>query len=151
MSARVRASVTVSASFAAKPRSTRMAKKLLELDTPFRVGEKVVVMRDLGPVPAGSAVKVKLVNGFSAWIRYWIQLEDGELVGHVDHNDLARPDQIEAWHRRQEEAAAAAAAPAASAQAEPAAVAAGGGGNTSGIPDHILERSRAAKARKLGG
>jgi hypothetical protein len=129
-----------------------MAKKVLELDTPFRVGEKVVVMRDLGPVPADSPGKVTMVNGFSAYIRYWVQLEDRRLIGQVDHNDLARPTQIEAWHRRQEEAAAAAAAPpAAAAAAEPAAVGAGGGGNASGIPEHLLERSRAAKARKLGG
>lgn len=129
-----------------------MAKKVLELDTPFRVGEKVVVMRDLGPVPAGSAAKVTLVNGFATWIRYWVRLADGHLVGQVDHNDLARPGQVDAWHRRQEEAAAAAAAPPTeAAEAEPAAVGAGGGGNTSGIPEHLLERSRAAKARKLGG
>jgi hypothetical protein len=128
-----------------------MAKKVLELDTPFRVGEKVVVMRDLGPVRTGTRGKVTLVNGFSTWIRYWVRLEDGQLIGQVDHNDMARPDQIEAWHRRQEEAAAAAAAPtAAEAAAEPAAVGAGGG-STSGIPEHLLERSRAAKARKLGG
>jgi hypothetical protein len=128
-----------------------MAKKVLDLDTPFRVGEKVVVMRELGPVPTGTAGKITMVNGFSAWIRYWVRLPDGSMVGQVDHGDLARPSQTEDWHRRQEEAAAAAAAPPA-AEAEPAAVAAGGGGGASaGIPDHLLERSRAAKARKLGG
>ena len=129
-----------------------MAKKVLELDTPFRVGEKVVLMRDLGTVSPGAPGKVTLVNGFATWIRYWVRFGDGQLVGQVDHNDLARPDQVDAWHRRQEEAEAAASAPAPEA-AEPAAVAAGGGGGgaAGAIPEHLLERSRAAKARKLGG
>ena len=135
--------------------SLRMAKKVLDLDTPFRVGEKVTLMTDLDTVPAGTRGKVAIVNGFSAWIRYWVRFEDGQIVGQVDHNQLARPGQIEAWHRRQEAAAAAAAAPV-EAEAEPAAVGAataggGGGGAASGIPEHLLERSRAAKARKLGG
>lgn len=131
-----------------------MAKKLLDLDTPFRVGEKVVFMRAYGPIEVGTPGKVVLINGFSVWIRYWVRLEDGELVGQVDHNDLARPNQVDAWHRRQEEAAAAK-SKAAEAEAAPAAVAAGdgggGGGAAAGIPEHLLERSRAAKARKLGG
>lgn len=129
-----------------------MAKKILELDTPYRVGEKVVAMRDLGPVPAGSPGKVTLVNGLSSWIRYWVRFDGGHALGQVDHGDLARPAQTEQWRRHQEAMAAATAAPAAEAEpaAEPAAVGAGAGAS-SGIPEHLLERSRAAKARKLGG
>lgn len=128
-------------------------KKVLTLDTPFRTKEKVVVMRDLGAVPAGTPGRVSMVNGLSTWIRYWVRTEDGELVGQVDHSDLARPDQVDDWQRWQEEQRAAAEAPPAAAEAEPAAVGAGGGGGgaSSGIPEHLLERSRAAKARKLGG
>lgn len=129
-----------------------MAKKVLTLDTPFRKGEKVVAMRDLEGVPAGSTGKVFMVNGLSTWIRYWVRFDDGHVVGQVDHSDLARPTQVDQWQRWQEEQAAAAAAPA-PAEAEPAAVGAGGGGGgaASGIPEHLLERSRAAKARRLGG
>jgi hypothetical protein len=128
-----------------------MAKKLLDLDTPFRRGEKVVAMRDLWSVPTGSRGRVNMVNGLSTWIRYWVRFDDGTVLGQIDHNDLARPSQVEDWHRRQEEQAAAAAAPPAAAEAEPAAVSSGDGGASSGIPEHLLERSRAAKARKLGG
>ena len=131
-----------------------MAKKVLELDTPFRVGEKVVLMSDLGTVGPGATGKVSLMNGISTWIRYWVRFADGQLVGQVSHDDLARPDQIDAWKRRREEAAAAASAP--PQEAAPAAAADGGGGGggggaASGIPEAIIERSRAAKARKLGG
>jgi hypothetical protein len=126
-----------------------MAKKILELDTPFRVGEKVVAMRDLGPVPVGTRGKVTMVNGLSVWIRYWVRWEDGSAMGQVDHSDLARPSQVDDWQRHQEERARAAEAPPAPAE-EPAAVGAGGG-STSGVPEHLLERSKAAKARKLGG
>jgi hypothetical protein len=127
-----------------------MAKKVLELDAPFRVGERVVAMRDVGPVPAGSGGRVIIANGLSTWIRYWVRFDDGTVVGHVDHDDLARPSQVEAWHRRQQEREAAVAAPEPSG-AEPAAVGAGApSGAASAIPEHLLERSRAAKARRLG-
>lgn len=128
-----------------------MAKKLIDLDTPFRRGEKVVAMREILGIPAGTRGQVSMVNGLSTWIRYWVRFEDGTVLGQIDHNDLARPTQVEEWHRRQEQQAQQATTPAA-AEAEPAAASAGGGGgSTSGIPELLLERSRAAKARKLGG
>lgn len=136
-----------------------MPKKTIELDTPFRKGEKVLTTRDLRGAPEGSAGKVKLINGLSdvsggtPWLRYWVRFEDGSMLGHVDHQDLVRPDMVKAWHTRVEEEALAA-EQAANAVATPAGDAApaegGGSGIESMIPALILERSRAAKARLLG-
>ena len=68
-----------------------MAKKVLELDTPFRKNEKVITTRSLGPIPEGAVGKVKLINGLTSWNRYWVQFNDGPMVGSIDHDDLVRP------------------------------------------------------------
>jgi hypothetical protein len=84
-------------------------------------------------------------------------LFDGDRqMGQVDHDDLVRPSMLEEWTARKEALAAAAeqsAAAAAEATDAAAAVGAGGGGGgiASQIPAHLLERSKAAKARLLGG
>ncbi len=131
-----------------------MAKKVLELDTPFRKGEKVVATRDLADIPGGTKGKIQLQNGIGAWRRYWVLFDGNRQVGQVDHNDLVRPDQLQQWIDRKEarEIAAANAEAAASSEAT-AEVGAGGGaggGIASQIPAHLLERSKAAKTRLLG-
>lgn len=131
-----------------------MAKKSIDLDTPFRKGEKVVATRDLGPIPGGTEGKIQLQNGIGSWKRYWVLFDGNKQKGQVDHNDLVRPDQMEQWLARRA-AAEEAALVSASAVAEVAAGAAdtgggGGGGIASQIPAHLLERSKAAKARLLG-
>ena len=126
--------------------------KTVSLDTPFRKGEKVIATRDLEDVPGGTGGKIQLHNGLGHWDRYWVMFDGGRHMGQVDHNDLVRPDQLQAWIDRKEEAALAAerAADAAESTAEAAADGGGGGGAASLIPAHILERSKAAKARLLG-
>ncbi len=130
-----------------------MAKSAPTLDTPFRRGEKVLTTRALGPRPEGSEGKVKLINGFDTWIRYWVRFADGEIVGQVSHDDLVRPSQAEEWEARaQAQAEAALRSETESAAEAPAAVEGGGGdGVASQIPAALLERSKAAKARLLGG
>ncbi len=131
-----------------------MAKKVLTLDTPFRPGEKVIAAAEFDDIQAGTRGKVQLANGLGEWRRYWIKFAGGKIRGQVSHEVLARPDQLKAWQQAQE-----AKAQAALRKAEPAAaVAVGadeapavGGGVASRIPALILERSKAAKARKLGG
>ena len=129
-----------------------MAKKVLELDTPFRKNEKVITTRSLGAIPEGAAGKIKLSNGLTQWMRYWVQFTDGAMVGSIDHNDLVRPTMLADWNaaKEAEAIAAEAALTASEAPAEAASGDAGGGGNTHGIPEALLERSRAAKARLLG-
>lgn len=133
-----------------------MAKKVLELDTPFRTGEKVLATRGLRGAPEGSKGKVRLVNGLSefnggkAWLRYWVRFEDGSLLGQVDHNDLVRPAQLQDWHDREIRRVEEANRPPVEATPE-AETSSGDDGAAGLIPAALLERSRAAKARLLGG
>lgn len=137
-----------------------MPKKSIDLDTPFTSGETVVLARPYRNIPDGAEGKIKLINGLetldgmSPWIRYWVRFKDYGLVGHVSHADLARPYQFGEWLDR-EEARLRAELDAENATSEPdaaptAAVGAGDG-VASQIPAHLLERSKAAKARLLGG
>lgn len=131
-----------------------MAKKTLELDTPFKKGEKVVATRDLEGIPGGTQGKVQLANGLGSWRRYWVMFEGDRQMGQVSHDDLTRPDQLRAWMARQEDLAEAArrqaSASEAASEATSAADAGSGGGIASQIPAALLERSKAAKARLLG-
>ena len=127
-----------------------MAKKVLELDTPFRKNEKVITTRALGAIPEGAAGKVKLANGLTHWSRYWVQFNDGPMVGSIDHDDLVRPAMLEEWTAAKAAEAIAAEAALVATEAPTEAVADAGGGNSHGIPEHLLERSRAAKTRILG-
>ncbi len=138
-----------------------MPKNVIELDTPFKRGEKVVAVRDLPGVPEGTAGKIRLVNGLSdfhggqPWMRYWVRFADGSIKGQVSHDDLVRPSQLDAWHTREQERIEAAARSAEDSANEAAAAEsgdAGGGGDDilSLIPADLLERSKAAKARLLG-
>jgi hypothetical protein len=137
-----------------------MPKKSIDLDTPFTSGETVVLARPHRNIPDGAEGKIKLVNGLETldgmnpWIRYWVRFKDYGLVGHVSHADLARPYQFDEWLDREEarlraelDAEDAASEP----DAAPAAAVGAGDGIASQIPAHLLERSKAAKARLLGG
>ncbi len=137
-----------------------MPKKAIDLDTPFRTGETVIMARPYRNIPDGAEGKVKLINGLetldgvSPWLRYWVRFKDYGLVGQVSHTDLARPYQFGAWLDREEERAraelASSSSDAAATDDAPAAVGAGDG-IASQIPALLLERSKAAKARLLGG
>ncbi len=125
--------------------------RTVELDTPFKKGEKVLATRDLPHVEKGTKGKVKLINGLTTWLRYWVLFDNGEFIGHLDDDDLVRPNQIDAWQERLERRENAALVDSAAASEEAAAAPAGGDGAAGLIPAHLLERSKAAKARKLGG
>ncbi len=130
-----------------------MPKKNITLDTPFKRGEKVMLVHPIDGHVEGQRGKVKLVSGFDDWKRYWVRFADGDLVSAVDHENLVRPRMYQEWRDREAEAKARAKAAEAGAAAAPvAAVAAsGGGGVADQIPAALLERSRAAKARLTGG
>lgn len=131
-----------------------MAKKTISLDTPFKRGEKVMLVHPIPGRTEGERGKIKLVSGFDDWKRYWVRFTDGELVGSVDHANLVRPRMYPSWRQREEQAAAAQAA-ATDSNTAPAAAAieagGGGGGVADLIPAALMERSRAAKARLSGG
>ena len=128
--------------------------KNVTLDTPFRTGERVIATRDLEDIPGGTTGKVQLHNGLGLWHRYWVLFDGGRQMGQIDHNDLVRPEMMQAWIERKEDLARAAERSAAEAEeaAEATADAGGGGGGVAAqIPAHLLDRSKAAKARLLGG
>ncbi len=131
-----------------------MPKKELQLDTPFKRGEKVVTTRALFDLPAGTNGKVQMHNGLGVWNRYWVMFDGDRQVGQVDHNDLARPYQLDEWVQREKDKAEAAARSeeeaAAAAEATTDSSGGGGGGIADQIPADLLERSRAAKKRLLG-
>lgn len=104
------------------------------------VGDRVVARTALRGVPEGTTGSVIHVQGLS-WIRYWVWFDNGLRVGTIDRAKLATPDE---WERRHEVAAVSSASSSSSASS---AAAAGGGESIGGVPAHLLERSKAARAR----
>jgi hypothetical protein len=114
----------------------------------LRPGSKVVAVESLGDVPEGTKGVVKLVDGFR-WTRYWVAWATGEWMGSIDGSSIVAADRYEAYKRERIEAAqratdapVAVAALGAAPDAEPAAAAGDGR-----VPEHLLERSRQARAR----
>lgn len=119
--------------------------KTVDLQSRIKAGAKVRATVDLPGVPAGTQGKVAMSNGLT-WIRYWVRFENGELLSHIDHDEIviARAwDQFFAEQKRKEEAAAAAAAGAVSAS-DGGGGGAAGGDNAFGVPQFLLDRTKAA-------
>lgn len=107
--------------------------------------DKVVANIDLPGVPAGTPGKVLVVSGLT-WLRYRVLFENGVEHGLLDGRHIVRPaDFIPLDQRVEEEASDDAGAEADGAEAE-----AGGGDNEWGVPAHLLERAKAARARLAG-
>lgn len=130
-----------------------MAKKVRTLDTPFRKGERVQTTCELGDMAVGVPGKVKLANGLGNYRRYWVMFEDGRIRGQVSHDQLVRPAQQAEWLQRLEDRERAAQE---SVDVVSEATADNGGSESAAtglaalVPAHLLERSRAAKARLTG-
>ncbi len=93
-------------------------------------------------VPEGTSGKVIHVQGLS-WIRYWVWFDNGERVGTLGRTKLATAGE---WERRFDAPLeSASSAVAVSSGDGPAA--ADASGDVGGVPGHLLERSRAARAR----
>jgi hypothetical protein len=122
----------------------RMAKTV-DLSTRIRSGAKVRATIDLPGVPEGTPGKVAMSNGIT-WKRYWVRFENGELLGHVDHSKIVIS---RAWDQFfTEKAAAEAAAEAGSTAGGPAeAGGAEAADNAFGVPQYLLDRSKAALER----
>ena len=120
--------------------------KTVDLSQRIKSGAKVLATTDLPGVPKGTRGKVAMSNGIT-WKRYWVRFENGEVLGHIDHDNIV----IErAWDRyfAEKEAAAAAAAAGASAAADAGDGGASGGGDTPfGVPQYLLDRTKAALER----
>ena len=118
----------------------------LDRTSPIRRHQKVVATVDLPGVPEGTLGKVRVANGF-AWYRYWVDFENGVELGHVDHGNLVRAGD---WVRFQVERAEASLQVSEEVD-DPDGDDGDNGDETAedrfGVPEYILERSRAARAR----
>jgi len=122
------------------------------------VGDRVVAVEPIGDIPEGALGQVKVIDGFG-WVRYWVAWDTGEWTGSVDSASVVRVDRLEQWRAEREQARAAASQAAARATSAPSGGDGGDGGDSDGaaaggtpgagrVPDHLLERSRQARARK---
>ena len=115
---------------------------------PVKPRSRVTLTRDIRGVPEGTSGVVKVTNGLT-WARYWVKFDNGEWIGSVSGEDLVREgdyDEFVEWRKEEASRPKVEAAPAAAATG--GGEAAGGGGADSRVPAHLLERSRAARARK---
>lgn len=122
-----------------------MAKRV-DLAAPIRSGAKVRATTDLPGVPVGTEGKVAMANGLT-WKRYWVRFKNGELLGHVDHDDIVISRAWEQWHAAKEAAALAAEQ---GVSTDDAGAGGGGGGaadNAFGVPQYLLDRTSAALER----
>ena len=53
--------------------------------------DRVVAAEELPGVPAGTAGRVTMINGFR-WFRYWVHFENGVDVGQLDRSQLTLVD-----------------------------------------------------------
>jgi len=120
---------------------------------------KVRAFTPLPGVPEGTAGIVTLVNGWDPWVRYRVLFENGVDLGQINRPHLVPAKQydemVERRRRAVESGAFDRAAPGEEAAVEGGggAAAAGGGGavvNGVSIPQHLLDRSAAARARLAG-
>jgi hypothetical protein len=106
--------------------------------------QKVRAWIDLPSVPAGTPGKVLQVGGVS-WIRYRVLFENGVEQGLLDGRHIvARKDYIPVEDRVEVEAVE----DTASASDDGAAAEGAAADNEFGVPAHLLERAKAARARR---
>ena len=120
--------------------------KRVDLTQRIKSGAKVKATKDLAGVPAGTRGKVAMSNGIT-WKRYWVRFENGELLGHVDHDDIVIERAWDQYFWAKEQAELAAANAATSGGSSEAADSGGGGENAFGVPQYLLDRTKAALER----
>ena len=118
----------------------------------FKHGTRVTVTRDLRGVPEGTEGTIRVASGLT-WMRYWVEFDNGVYMGSVGHELLVEADDWEDFKRRRAEEAA---KPKETEKPAEAAASSGDGadaasGPASKVPAHLLERSKAARAKKAGG
>ncbi len=121
---------------------------------PFKRGDKVISTTDLARVPEGTKGKVMVANGFT-WLRYWVHFDNGVELGHINHDNLVKAKQWDAFLIEREAAAnAVAEADETDGVADAGAVAAIGSGGVEDVvvggvtvPGFLLQRSADARTR----
>jgi len=111
----------------------------------LKPGNPVIAALAMRDVPEGTTGKVMLVNGVS-WTRYWVRFDGGVTIGSINRRALMTPNE---WEHRHDVVADEVGADA-SANGDGAAAAAEGGGvsvNGALVPQKLIDRSKAARAR----
>lgn len=116
---------------------------------------KVRAFTPLPGVPEGTPGKVALVNGWDPWIRYHVMFDNGVSIGSLNREHLVPAKQydemVEKRRRAFESGAFDPVEETAAAESGGGEAAAGGGGdavvNGVSIPQHLIERSAAARQR----
>lgn len=106
--------------------------------------QKVRAWIDLPSVPAGTPGKVLQVTGVS-WIRYRVLFENGVEQGLLDGRHIVARDKYVPFEDRVEVEAV---ADAVMADDDAAGADAAAADNEFGVPAHLLERAKAARARR---
>ncbi len=126
-------------------------------DTDLKRKAKVVAFDDLPGVPEGTTGKVALVGGWDKWIRYHVLFDNGVVLGSINREHLAPAKAYQEFDAKR--TAALESGVFDQPEVDETAAADGGGGGGSGggtvvagvtIPAHLVERSKAARAR-VGG
>ena len=121
--------------------------KTIDRTLPIKRYKKVVAPLDQPGGPPGPAGKVRVANGVT-WYRYWVDFDNGVRLGQVGHQQVCLASDWDAFRiDRTEAERRAAEAPEESADEDGAAEGGAATGNRFGVPEHLLERSKAARQR----
>ena len=122
--------------------------KTIDRTLPIKRYEKIVATVDLPGVPEGTEGKIRVANGVS-WYRYWIDFDNGVRLGQVGHEQVCLADDWDAFQidRAAAEQQASETPTESDAGADNIETSGDSNSNRFGVPAHLLERSRAARAR----
>ena len=121
--------------------------KTIDRTLPIKRYRKVVATTDLPGIPEGTVGKVRVANGVS-WYRYWVDFDNGVRLGQVGHQQVCLANDWDSFRIDRAEAEwRAAEAPEKSEESDDGGDEGGAAGNQFGVPEHLLERSKAARQR----
>ena len=121
--------------------------KIIDRTLPIKRYKKIVATVDLPGVPEGTTGKVLVANGVT-WYRYWVDFDNGVRLGQVGHQQVCLANDWDSFRiDRAETERRAAEAPQKSDESDDDGDGGGAAGNQFGVPEHLLERSKAARQR----
>ena len=121
--------------------------KTIDRTLPIKRYKKIVATVDLPGVPEGTTGKVLVANGVT-WYRYWVDFDNGVRLGQVGHQQVCLANDWDSFRiDRAEIKRRAAEAPEKSDESDDGGDGGDAAGNRFGVPEHLLERSKAARQR----